>query len=74
MSTATLGMMYHSGSLGTRDCSTGVRLLGPSSNFPTKSACSITVVALTTLAGPVLAKTVNSPAVTLVGVKAPESS
>ena len=75
ISTTSRGMMYHSGSFGIRLCSTGLSLRpGVSRYLPTKSECSITVLAFLITAGPVFAKIVNSPAVTLVGVKKPESS
>ena len=39
MSTTTLGMMYHSGSFGTRDCSSGVSVRLLSGNFLGRYLC-----------------------------------
>ena len=75
ISTTSGGMIYHSGSFGIRLSSNALKVRpGVRGYLPTKSVCSTTTPAFLITAGPVLAKIVNSPAVTLVGTKDPESS
>ena len=75
ISTTSGGMIYHSGSFGIRLSSNALKVRpGVRGYLPTKSVCSTTTSAFLITAGPVLAKIVNSPAVTLVGTKDPESS
>ena len=75
MLTTSGGIMYHSGSSGTSERSKALSVRVSSSTYlPTKSAWSITGPAALISLCPVRAKMVNSPAITLVGVNAPESS
>ncbi len=75
MSTASWGMMYHSGRMGTWARSAGLSTrLGFNTYWPIKSLWSMTFVGLCTIGSPFWVKMVNSPASTSVGWYSPESS